>query len=717
MRARGTFLVALLLLSALQLLSLYAPGARAQTAARLLFTSGFEEGVYLEDPYHDANQWWQYLRGQDEGYVFPDDLPGTNSRFQYLVGSSVPRSQLSEHAETRIDTVTGHHGNPTRALYLEIKKDDPNFDNTARNQYNVNWKNSQTEAYIRFWMMLQPNLESAMPNGGWHGILEWRESGDDYRWGLHIGKNSKGLYWKCRSQWGSLGSSPVHWDEPAVYDPPPESILGEWALLELHWIHSTGSDGLVHIKINGETIIEHHGRNKKDSGLKVAWFFKVYTKKDYLRDYGKHYRWFDDLEIWDTVPDKSLELESWENGFEERDFSAWNGTQTHGSGIAPSRVMSPTFQGSYAANFSTSSGVIGSYSRARHQIRSVTEVYQRSYVRYATLPDVNDTNIWALRIGREDDSWIASAGILRLNGNYYWHIGERSGVYNYTLDSDIQPDTWYSMEFYVNATTKGNAILWINNVKKCEMTGDFSGYTISRVYPYIYISGGLDDVGNQMSGKTLYHDNYRVDRTRIGVASGTPIFQTSAYLLTSVEGDPVRFSTLEGVRINGTQLTDASGYYEWAGLAYNKVYTFVIEKPAGHYPAWVLNVEGSYTWNGTHYILRHNVTETQTGPIEIYFSSTEEVYIKSSTHKLTSVLYNSSSQNPHTFMRFKIAADIGATSRLEIYTADKGHPRPYKIEGATDWSYDWESEILTAWISHTSVEEAEIQWRGAAMGQ
>ena len=273
-------------------------GKIARNNARLLFRSGFEEGVYLEDPYHDGNQWWQYLRGQDEGYVFPDDLPGANSRFQYIVASS---NQLSDYAETRIDTVTGYDGNPTRALYLEMKKDDPNLGNTARNQYNVYWKDSQTEAYIKFWMMLQPNLESVMPNGGWSGILEWRESGDDYRWGLHIGKSSKGLYWECKAQWGEYGSSATDWVESSD-SPSPESILGEWALLELHWIHSTGSDGLVHIKINGETTIEHHGRNKKDSGIATAWFFKVYTNKDYLEDYGKHYRWFDDLEIWDTVP-------------------------------------------------------------------------------------------------------------------------------------------------------------------------------------------------------------------------------------------------------------------------------------------------------------------------------------------------------------------------------------------------------------------------------
>ncbi len=174
---------------------------------------------------------------------------------------------------------------------------------------------------------------------------------------------------------------------------------------------------------------------------------------------------------------------------------------------------------------------------------------------------------------------------------------------------------------------------------------------------------------------------------------------------------------LGSVQINGTFSTDSSGYFEWPNLEQNKIYTFAIQKPAGYYPKWVLNVEGSYDWNGTHFKVRHNVTEKQTVPIEVHFSHTELPYVKSSTARLTSVFSNSSAENPRTFMNLNITADIGTTTCIEIYTAEEGHPRPFKIEGATDWSYDSTTDILAVWILHLNNETIDVEWRGAAMGQ
>ena len=75
------------------------------------------------------------------------------------------------------------------------------------------------------------------------------------------------------------------------------------------------------------------------------------------------------------------------------------------------------------------------------------------------------------------------------------------------------------MKFYFNATTNGQARLWVNGILMCEMTGDFSGVgNIARVYPYIYISGGA-----QASAKTVYHDNYRVDNVKMDDQANTRI--------------------------------------------------------------------------------------------------------------------------------------------------------------------------------------------------
>ncbi len=272
----------------------------------LLFKSGFESGVYLDNPTTEGgNQWWQWLRGEDEGYTWTTDLPSQydyGSRFQYLVSSSHTQDELNDYVETRIDDVTGPYGTPTKALYMDVKNDDPINPGLTRNQYNVYLGNSLSEAYVRYWIKIQPNLKDVMPeSSGWRMIMEWKETDNDYRWNIHIQKDSSGnLYWYTQAQWGTLGDSPQHW-KIISYDPPPESVLGEWALLEVYWKHSTGSDGRVWVAVNGQTVADYYGQNKKNNDV-FGWnLFKVYTGPSHLA-LGKHYQWIDDFELWSGIP-------------------------------------------------------------------------------------------------------------------------------------------------------------------------------------------------------------------------------------------------------------------------------------------------------------------------------------------------------------------------------------------------------------------------------
>jgi len=140
-----------------------------------------------------------------------------------------------------------------------------------------------------------------------------------------------------------------------------------------------------------------------------------------------------------------------------------------------------------------------------HLIQNTSEVYQRSYVRFEDLPDTDNTRIMVLRVAQEDGTFIANTGLQKNSTAYYWVI-RVSGQTQQNYTTTVSADTWNEMEFYFNATTNGNATLWVNGTKIGEMTGDFSGVgNLARVYPYIFIGDG-----NQVSAKTVYHDNYRV---------------------------------------------------------------------------------------------------------------------------------------------------------------------------------------------------------------
>lgn len=148
------------------------------------------------------------------------------------------------------------------------------------------------------------------------------------------------------------------------------------------------------------------------------------------------------------------------------------------------------------------------------------------------------------------------------------------------------------------------------------------------------------------------------------------------------------YGGVAGVNINGTNTTGSDGFYLWEGLANNTVYSFVVEQPSGYYPAWVTNVEGSFSWNGTHYFISHNTTEAQTDYIQIYFLSSSQQYINNTDVTLTSA---SLTEN----MLYIIGVDSGAKT-LDVYATSQ----PIYVMGcAYNTSTDYAGNIFN--ISHT----------------
>lgn len=255
---------------------------------------------------------------------------------------------------------------------------------------------------------------------------------------------------------------------------------------------------------------------------------------------------------------------------------------------------------------------------------SLSEVFVRTYLRLEDLPDTNHSSLRFLECRTGTGTLIAAAMVYRLDSTYYWAVmaGADDPITggNYT-SATINADTWYGVELYVNATTNGNITLWVDDTLKCEEIGDHSSYgMVGRVQLTAFING------EQISAKTVYQDSIVIDDERI--YSGVQ----GLFFTVSVGELP-----LEGVRINGS-LTNENGYYEWTNLTYGQLYTFVVERAGYYYPSWILNAEEGFTWNGTHFIISHNYTESGEA-LKIYFSISPEAYVKQlpSGMKLTGV--------------------------------------------------------------------------------
>ena len=278
------------------------------------FLSGFEAGVSLDMPEVTGDQWAQFIRGADQGYAWDADLPKRSSpdnRFTYLVSSQQTLANLSEYVTTRIEETSGWNGSPTRALFMELRKEDPLDSEGTRNQFGIYPDATLTQAYLRHRLKVQPDLDVVLPAGEKRSrmVMEWKETGEpraDFRWNINIqrDRNVEGLFWRSHAQFGDLQNSPEVW-ECISYVPVP---VGEWFVFEVFW-KLDPTDGRVWAAVNGETIIDYRGRTQKDSELFVWWPFKVYVGGALdLYPNDTFYQWVDDVGIYPEIPSASQPL-------------------------------------------------------------------------------------------------------------------------------------------------------------------------------------------------------------------------------------------------------------------------------------------------------------------------------------------------------------------------------------------------------------------------
>ncbi|MBD3638759.1 MAG: T9SS type A sorting domain-containing protein [Crocinitomicaceae bacterium] len=285
----------------------------------LLFSSGFEDTVQLYPPVASGGQWYQYFSGTDlsTGYQWPNDLPTQTPLDAYWTFKVPDTVLLSDYAKVELDSNVTHSG--AKSLYMEVSDyNNGNFGNSmagwVRCEYRLNLDTNLRQAYISYWMKVQPNFYTIMPFGTnrWRIMMEWFEtgqSGSDYRWGLSprvssLASDSSSAYWLFfqNYQVGS-GAAASFIDDTSYYHQDVVST-NDWFKVEVYWNQAPDSTGRILAAINGQTIFDEYGRNMNDTTPSVLsnWqIFKLYVDEPSMDD-GTVFQWIDDVEIWDSIP-------------------------------------------------------------------------------------------------------------------------------------------------------------------------------------------------------------------------------------------------------------------------------------------------------------------------------------------------------------------------------------------------------------------------------
>lgn len=257
--------------------------------SKLLFKSGFESGVFIDNTAYPNYRDYRYINGTDNetGFSWPIDILGASGSGLHYIDDDNQRAIKSE-----IATVIGHDGTSTNALY-SIENYDLGITQCPYEILNI--EEGDMDLYIRYWMktdsasLFQPNM--------WRAIFEYKtedyEQGDGFRLIAFIYADSDGQpYWHFQGD--NNPQNPI-WGIDNRTVPVP---INEWFLTEFYWRWSEGADGRALWKVNGRTIGEQSGPTTLNSKpIDFIILTQIYG------DSNPKHQWIDDIEIWDGIPE------------------------------------------------------------------------------------------------------------------------------------------------------------------------------------------------------------------------------------------------------------------------------------------------------------------------------------------------------------------------------------------------------------------------------
>lgn len=278
-------------------------GGSQEDKAKLLFKSGFEDGVYIDSELVYGSEDYRFIRGKDSesGFSWPIDILGSSENALHYL------SDDGDSLKASIESVKGHTGKPSRVLYNRMKY---NVTGDTQLPYEIlNAKDSTKDIYIRYWMKIDNNMIGQ--KNRWRALFEYKtkdykdpgEGGTGFRlisyiytdkdgkasWHFQGDEDSKTSIWECDTLQPTkrCNNSKV------------PVITNKWFLTEYYWHWSNGEDGLAWWKINGKIVGQNHGpTTRANNPIDFIMLTQIYG------DSNPKEQWIDDLEIWEGVPKK-----------------------------------------------------------------------------------------------------------------------------------------------------------------------------------------------------------------------------------------------------------------------------------------------------------------------------------------------------------------------------------------------------------------------------
>ena len=259
--------------------------------AKLLFSSGFEDGVYIDQNFDPDSADYRAIRGEDHstGFSWPISVLGATESALHFIADDQRRAVNAE-----IQTVGGHDGKPTRALFQQENREQSG--DTQAPYEILNITEGRRDLYIKFRIKLDSSSLTRADQNLWRTFFEYKTkgyaNGDGYRLIAFIYNQDDGIpYWHWQ---GDADPQNPLWEIDNKNVPVP---MDEWFTTEFYWRWSEGADGRSLWKVNGQVIGDHHGPTTRNSQpLDFILLAQIYGNAN------PKYQWVDDIEIWDGLP-------------------------------------------------------------------------------------------------------------------------------------------------------------------------------------------------------------------------------------------------------------------------------------------------------------------------------------------------------------------------------------------------------------------------------
>lgn len=275
----------------------------SHTDANLLFSSGFEASSYLCDSVScdsigdfKITNWpgYKFIKGTDSvtGHSWPPNILGSKFGGIHTVNDDGGAAISCE-----FQTVTGHTGTPTTALFQRI-----NYNSgTTQAPYQINnISQNPNELYISFWMKIDDT--SLKANYDWRVPFEYKTYGYDSGKGFRLiayfevdGGNGKE---RTRFAGDTFpNSTPQTWSISNSNIIPPKEA---WFKNEFYIKWGDQNTGRAWWKIDGEIVADHKGITTwYEDDLAYLFIHQIYGSNVPM------HQWVDDIQIWDGDPNSN----------------------------------------------------------------------------------------------------------------------------------------------------------------------------------------------------------------------------------------------------------------------------------------------------------------------------------------------------------------------------------------------------------------------------